>query len=55
MGWQDEYDAEITRKAIAAERERCAKICDEGALKHEGETEAVLMATADLIRNPVDL
>lgn len=39
---------------VQGERERCAKICDEGAQKHEGEVTAVLMTTADLIRNPVE-
>ena len=41
--------------AVASERERCAAICDEGAQKHEGDTAAVLMTTADLIRDPVNL
>lgn len=36
------------------ERERCAKICDEGAAKNDGDAAAVLMAAADLIRNPVE-
>lgn len=41
--------------AIGNERERCAKICDEGALKYEGDVAAILMTTADLIRNPIEL
>lgn len=44
----------IRAQAIAEERERCAKICDEGAEKFDGDTAAVLMTTADLIRNPVE-
>lgn len=45
---------DIAMAAVDAERERCAKICDEGVTKHTGEAQAVLMATSDLIREPVE-
>jgi hypothetical protein len=41
-------------EGVDAERERCAKICGEGAAKNEGDTAAALMTAADLIRNPVE-
>jgi hypothetical protein len=52
--WRQRIEQSIT-VAIAVERERCARICDEGAQKfHDGEVSAVLIATADLIRDPVE-
>ena len=46
--------ARAISEAVAAERERCAKICDEGAAKNQGDAACVLMAAADLIREPVE-
>lgn len=45
------------KAAIAAERERCAKICDEAAAKQapgDHYAAAVAMTIADLIREPVE-
>lgn len=44
---------QIVREEVGIERKRCAEICDEGVEKNPDAAE-ILMAAADLIRNPVE-
>lgn len=58
IGWTSAFAlvkwAGVIGKVRRQERESCAKICDEGAAKNDGDAAAVLMTAADLIRNPVE-